>query len=196
MADQTIPVGTILFRAGDPCPGFVVLKEGTICVTLTSAGGREIVLYRVRPGEVCLQTFACLIENRAYSAEGVAESNLVAEIIPPTEFNRRVETNPQFRAQVFSAIAHRFSDFEQLVEDVALTGLEARLAKVLLRLADTNGVIQATHERLAVEAGSGRAVVSRQLAEWVRKEWVELSRGEVRILRADTIRHLAGDTDD
>ena len=76
---QNIPKGTTLFRAGDPCPGFVVLSEGTIRVTMSAANGREVVLYRVRPGDVCLQTFSCLIDGRSSSAEGVAETDLSAE---------------------------------------------------------------------------------------------------------------------
>lgn len=174
-----IAPGTVLFRAGDPCKGFVVLHEGTIRVTLGAANGREVVLYRVSPGDVCLQTFSCLIERRDYSAEGIAETELIAEIIAPGDFTRRIAVDEAFRATVFRAVARRFDDFEQLVENVALTSLAGRLARILLRLADAEMTVRATHDQLAREAASGRAAVSRQLSAFVDQGLVSLARGRV-----------------
>ncbi|MBI1339924.1 helix-turn-helix domain-containing protein [bacterium] len=184
--------GAILFRPEDACPGFVIVKGGSIRVSLTAANGREIVLYRVHPGDVCLQTFSCLIEGRKYSAEGIVETDLDAEIISPSDFREKLATDAGFRENIFQAVAHRFADFEQLVEDVALSGFDRRLARALLRLAGSQDVVQATHESLAVETGSGRAVVSRQLGEFSRQALVSLSRGEIRLLNRERLEALAG----
>ncbi|NHA15605.1 Crp/Fnr family transcriptional regulator [Thioalkalivibrio sp. XN279] len=188
---QTIPAGTILFRPGDPCPGFVVLHEGSLRVTLAAANGREVVLYRVSPGDVCLQTFACLVEGRKYSALGVAESELLADILEPPEFHAVMARDEAFRQRVFAAVARRFADFEQLVEDVALTGFEARLARALLRLAGPGAVVRATHEQLATETGSGRAVVSRQLAAFAAAGHVALQRGLVTLTDRAALARIA-----
>ena len=77
-----IPRGTVLFRPDDACTGFVVDHEGSDRLSLMAENGREIVLYRVRPGDVCLQTFGCLVDHAPYSAEGVAETDLAIEIVP------------------------------------------------------------------------------------------------------------------
>lgn len=183
----TVPAGTVLFRPEDACQGFVIVHQGSIRVVLTAENGREIVLYRVKPGDVCLQTFACLVEGRDYSAEGIAETEVTAEVIPPAEFNRRIAEDTEFRSQLFSAVAHRFGDLERLVEDVALTGVEARLARLLLRLADDDGRVVATHEALAAEAGSGRAVVTRQLGGFARDGLVRISRGQIEIVSKDAL---------
>ncbi len=192
-APRPIPAGTVLFRAGDPCRGFVLLHEGSLRVTLTAANGREVVLYRVAPGEVCLQTFSCLVEGRDYSARGIAETDLLAEIVPSADFQRAMATDAAFRARVFGAVAQRFADFERLVEDVALTGFPARLARALLRLAGEGGTVQATHEQLAAETGSGRAVVSRQLGRFAEEGLVELQRGALRLIEPKALTRLARD---
>jgi len=179
---MTCPAGTVLFRPMDECPGFVSVQEGTIRVSLTGPGGREIVLYRVRPGEVCLQTFACLADGRTYTAEGVAETDIVAEIVPVPLYEKLMAEDPAFRTHISSAIAHRFADFEHLVENLALTGLEARLAGALLRLADGDGDVLMTHEALAAEIGSAREVVSRQLARFAKSGLIDSARGRVRIV--------------
>lgn len=182
MTALACPAGTVLFRPGQDCPGFVRITSGTIKVTLTAANGREVVLYRVGPGDVCLQTFACLTEGRSYSAEGMAETDLQGEIIPHAAFRTAMSDDPDFRAEVLSGVARRFGDFEQLVEDVALTGFDARLARVLLRLGSATDVIETTHEALAVETASGRAFVSRRLREFSRAGLLEVGRGWLKLL--------------
>jgi len=158
---------------------------------MTSANGREVVLYRVTPGDVCLQTFSCLVERRDYTAEGVAESELVADIVPPQEFMRRVATDQDFRDSVFQAVARRFADFEELVENLALTSLECRLARTLLRLARGLNDLDTTHDQLARETASGRAAISRQLAAFADAGLVKLERGRILILDRAGLEALA-----
>ena len=189
---QRIPAKTVLFRSGDSCKGFVVLHEGSIRVTLTAPNGREVVLYRVAPGDVCLQTFSCLIEDRHSSAEGVAESELVAEVIPAAQFYQRIAIDTEFRDRIFKAVARRFAELESLVENVALSALGIRLARVLLRLSKHHPEVDATHDQLARETASGRAAVSRQLAAFAETGLVKLERGRVTIADRDGLEALAG----
>lgn len=174
--------GSMLFHAGQTCSGFVVVHSGTIKVMLTAENGREIILYRVRPGEVCLQTFGCLVNGTSYSAEGKAETDLEIEIIPVGEFQRLVVQDANFRQQLFAAVASRFADLERLVEDVALSPIETRMARALLRMMDNEGQVTATQESLATEIGSVREVVSRQLNGFARDGLVELARGHITVL--------------
>ena len=184
--------GSVLFSPGEPCPGYIVLSSGTIRVTLSGSSGREVVLYRVRPGEVCLQTFACLVEGRTYGAEGIAETDLDGEMIPASQFQSRLEEDRAFREQVLGSVATRFGEYQQLIEDVALTAFDARLAKVLLRLADEAGMVEATHAALAAETASGRAYVTRRLTEFARRGLVEQrNSGGIAILQSATLQRIA-----
>ncbi|MEC7299138.1 MAG: Crp/Fnr family transcriptional regulator [Pseudomonadota bacterium] len=185
--------GTVLFSPGMPCTGFVVLEVGTIRVTMTGTNGREVVLYRVTPGDVCLQTFGCLMDGRDYAAEGVAETAIRGHILPPGDFRRQLAEDEGFRDRLLGAVARRFHDFEQLVEDVALTGFDARLSRALLRLGRDHDDIQVTHEGLAAETASGRAFVSRRLAEFKRRGLIRVGRGHVTLLDRTALGHLAED---
>ncbi|MEP1329091.1 Crp/Fnr family transcriptional regulator [Pseudophaeobacter sp.] len=177
------PQGTTLFSPGQDCPGFLILKKGCIKVTLTGSSGREVVLYRVHPGEVCLQTFSCLIEDQSYAAEGIVEEDLEGDLIPAGQFRQQLDLDAEFRIDVLNSVALRFTEYQQLIEDIALTGFDARLAKVLLRLADQAGVVHATHSALAAETASGRAYVSRRLAEFARRGLVEQLSDGIRICK-------------
>lgn len=185
------PKGTILFSPGQECPGFLVLKQGCIKVTLTGSSGREVVLYRVQPGEVCLQTFTCLIEDQTYAAEGVVEEDLQGDLIPAGQFRQVLEQDEAFRNTVLTSVALRFSEYQQLIEDVALTGFDARLAKVLLRLVDATGMVHTTHTALAAETASGRAYVSRRLAEFARRGLVEQRTDGIRICNLNELARIS-----
>lgn len=182
VAVMQVPQGHVLYRPDDQCDGFVIVHEGTAKVSLTAENGREIVLYRVRPGEICLQTFGCLVNGSTYSAEAVAETPLQLEVIPAGDFHTKVASDPAFRQHLFAAVAARFSDLERLVEDVALSTIEERLARALLRLAGEADTVDATHEALATEIGSARAVVSRQLGAFQRLRLIGIARGHIALL--------------
>jgi CRP-like cAMP-binding protein len=104
----TLPKGARVFSPGEPCPGFVLLDSGTIRVSLSAENGREVVLYRVQPGDVCLQTFSCLINHTTYRAEGVAETDLSGTLLPPEMFHARMAEDADFRADIFRSVARRF----------------------------------------------------------------------------------------
>lgn len=187
----TAPKGTTLFSPGQDCPGFLILKKGCIKVTLTGSSGREVVLYRVHPGEVCLQTFSCLIEDQTYAAEGVVEEDLEGDLVPADQFHLQLNRDAGFRSDVLNSVALRFAEYQQLIEDIALTGFDARLAKVLLRLADHAGIVHATHAALAAETASGRAYVSRRLAEFSRRGLVEQMSDGIRICKNPELQKIS-----
>ena len=183
--------GQIVFQAGQSCLGFVVLLEGTIKVTLTGVSGRELVLYRVRPGEICLQTLSCLINDQPYGAEGIAESDLAGQLVPASEFREKFAKDGEFRDMIMSSISTRFAEYQQLIEDVALTGFDSRLAKVLLRVSTEDGKVRMTHSQLAVETASGRAYVTRRLAEFAKSGWVVQMEDGITILSKKELEQIA-----
>lgn len=185
--------GDVLFHPGAACPGFLILDQGTIRVTLSAANGREVVLYRVTKGAICLQTFTCLVSGDRYSAEGVVEADVTGEMVPADLFQARLAADDAFRTLVFDGVATRFAEYQRLVEEVALTGFDQRLARVLLRLADPAGFVAATHAALAAETASGRAFVSRRLADFARQGVVKQAKGGVRITNRPGLERIAAD---
>lgn len=186
-----LPAGTVLFSPGQVCEHFVVVLSGVVRVMSRSRAGREIVLYRVRPGDVCLQTFGCLTRDQPYSAEGVAETDIEVELMPPAEFHERVSRDAAFRDDLFSAVAQRFADLEGLLNSVTASGFDARLARTLLNLMGEGGRIAATHETLAVEVASGRAAVSRGLGRFASRGLIQVNRGSTVVLAPERLARIA-----
>ena len=68
-----LPAGAALFRPGDACRQFLLVGTGGVRVDLVGEAGQALLLYRVRPGQSCVLTTACLMAHEPYSAEGHAE---------------------------------------------------------------------------------------------------------------------------
>jgi CRP/FNR family transcriptional regulator len=188
-----IPAGTTVFRDGDGCQNYMFVLQGSVRVQKIAENGREIVLYRVRPGEACILTTSCLLSHQRYPAEGITESEVRAISIPVKRFDKGIAGSEGFRAFVFSSYGRRIAELIMLVEDVAFGRMDIRLAQYLLEAANDDGEVSRTHQSMAADLGTAREVVSRQLKEFERRGWLELGRGRIDI--ADTAalqRHVSG----
>lgn len=182
------PAGTVLFEAASPCTGFPMLLDGRVRVAKSAPNGREVQLYRIAPGESCLLSSSCLLGGSPYAATGVAETAVTLLALPPALFHRLLAEHKLFRDYVFGLFSERLADLMSLVEAVAFHKLDQRLAALLLGKGE---LVRATHQNLADELGSVREMVSRLLANFQDRGWVELGREQIRITDAAALRRLA-----
>jgi CRP/FNR family transcriptional regulator len=180
-----------VFHAGDLCQAFLILLDGEVRVQLTAENGREVTLYRIGPGGSCILTTSCLLSNEHYPAEAIAESDIEAIAIPVTSFQSALEGSQWFRRFVFDGFSSRLTSVIQKIEQIAFTGIDVRLAGVLLEL-DRKGIEKITHQDIAVELGTAREVVSRHLKRFESEGWVRLGRGQVSLIDRPRIEALAG----
>ena len=186
-----LPAGTRIFGPGQAPEAFLLLVSGTVRVQQVSETGREIVLYRVSAGDSCALTTACLMGYDDYQAEAIAETDVEAVAIPRATFDDLIARSVDFRRFVFTAFSHRVTDLFKVIEEVAFSRVDVRLAQRLLERANSAGRIDLTHQQLAAELGTAREVVSRQLTEFQRRGWITTSRGAIDITRPTALRQLA-----
>ncbi|GAB5470153.1 MAG: Crp/Fnr family transcriptional regulator [Rhodospirillales bacterium] len=186
-----LPKGTVVFGPGTTPDNMLLVLEGTVRVQQHSEDGHDIVLYRVQPGESCVLTTSCLLAHEDYTAEGLTETDVVAAAIPRSVFDELIARSVGFRNYVFTAYSKRITDLFLTIEEIAFQRMDLRLAQKLLELDPGDGRIVTTHQQLAAELGTAREVISRQLAEFQRRDWVQVSRGLVRILQPDALRRRA-----
>ena len=187
-----LPAHTTVFRQGGQCNQYLLIVEGTVRVISRAENGREIVLYRLGPGDSCVLTTSCLFGSRRYPAEGITDSAASALALPAGQFHRTVEESPAFRRFVFASFGEHLASLITLVEEVAFGRLDVRLARQLLELAGHLDTVQCTHQALATELGSAREVISRQLKELELRGLVRLQRGSVTLTDRRGLDVLAG----
>lgn len=186
----SLAAGTPVFAPGQSADNLLLLLDGTVRVQQKSETGREVFLYRVHAGESCVLTTACMLAFEEYSADGIAETDVTAVAIPRKTFDDLIARSPVFRQFVFTAYSRRITDLFTLIDDIVFQKMDVRLASRLLELADEEQVVRATHATLASELGTAREVISRALAEFQRRGWVEQSRGEVRLIGRSGLERL------
>jgi CRP/FNR family transcriptional regulator len=167
------------------------LYDGRIRVSQSSDTGREITLYRVDAGESCVLTTACMLAEEAYSAEGVAETDITLVALPKLAFDQLVSEEVAFRNFVLAAYSKRLIDLLRVVDDVAFGHMDVRLAERLLVIAGDRKEIAATHQHLASELGTAREVVSRVLSDFQKRQIVGQSRGRITLIDKKALKELA-----
>ena len=182
---------TVVFGPGKTPENLLLLLDGTVRVQQLSETGREIVLYRVRAGESCVLTTACLLALEDYSALGIAETDVEAAAIPMRVFDELVSQSAEFRQFVFSAFGRRITNLFHVIEEVAFQRVDIRLAEKLIELSAGETLVRITHQQLAAELGTAREVISRQLSEFQRRHWIEQSRGVIKLEDKPGLKRLA-----
>lgn len=185
------PAGTTIFGPGHSPENMLFLLDGTVRVQQVSETGHEIVLYRIEAGQSCVLTTACLLAFDDYSAEGIAETAIEAAAIPREVFDDLVAKSKLFRDFVFAAFSKRITDLFLMIDEVAFQRLDVRLADKLIKLSQGKDEVATTHQKLSVELGTAREVISRQLQEFQRRGWIEQARGNVSLLQRAELEQLA-----
>ena len=173
--------GMCVFAQGQSAENFVVVTEGCVTVFARSDDGKEVVLYRVRQGELCILTTACVIGHTAYPADAVTDAPTKARIIPVVEFEKLLDQSDEFRQFVFTGMGQRLAQVTKRFEHMVLDSVDRRLATFLLNRSATGPVVVMTHEKLASEIGTAREVISRHLKAMENENIIKLSRGEIKI---------------
>ena len=189
------PAGAVLFEAGSPCAGLLLLEAGLIRVIRIAEDGRELQLYRVERGETCVLTVSCLLGRADYPARGIAESPVRGLYLPAGLFEQLSAASSPFRAYVYQAFSERVTALVDLAASVTFEQLDRRLARALLERVRTSGriVLEVTHAELASELASVRERVSRLLGGFADAGLVELGRGHVTVRDKPGLTALAGD---
>lgn len=186
-----VPKGVTLFGPGNSPENMLFLLDGTVRVQQVSETGHEIVLYRIQAGQSCVLTTACLLAYDNYAAEGICETPVQAAAVPRDVFDDLVAQSKSFRDFVFAAFSKRITDLFLMIDEVAFQRMDVRLADKLLSLSKGQDVVATTHQKLSVELGTAREVISRQLQEFQRRGWIEQARGSVSLLDRARLEKLA-----
>ncbi len=181
--------GDVAYVEGADCPNYLLCLDGRTRVFKVSAGGRELLIYRVATGGTCVLTTQCLLSGGTFPATSVAEAETRLAALPATAFRELMAQSAAFRTFALDDYGRLLSELFTLIDEVAFSPLDQRLARRLLALADVHGVVSATHQQIAQDLGTVREMVSRHLGEWERAGLIETARGVVWIRDRAALAH-------
>lgn len=182
-----VPAGTVLFRQGDSCNNFIMVTSGCVKVVAHSPTGREVLLYRIENKGTCVLTTSCLLGNQHYPAEGIAETDITAFMLPKSVFEAALNKSASLRQFIFSSYVSPLSEVIELVQSIAFESVETRLVEYLIANNDSSMTISRSHQQIANELGTAREVVSRHLKRLEQKGMIQLERGSIRVCDLDQL---------
>ncbi len=187
--EVSIPAGVQLFRESEPCHMMMWLSEGTIRVYKHSPEGREITLYRVRPGEFCILTLQCLFCGGGFPAEAQSETQVTGIALNRQAIDQAIDEAPGFRRYLLGLLSRRMAEMIHLISEVSFNRLDLRLACLLGQMFEQSGraPIRITHAQLARELGTTREVISRILKEFENRQCIRLQRGEIHLVSEEDL---------
>ena len=177
----------------ESCVGILLLRSGQLRAYLLSEDGRDVTLYRLFAGEVCILSASCVMDSVNVDLYIDAEEDTDAYCISAGIFRQLMQENVYVRCYAYQLTAERFSDTMWTMQQVLFMSADRRLAIFLTdELAKTGGdEVRMTHDQMAKYMGSAREVVSRMLKYFAQEGWVRLYRGGVQVLDKKKLQALA-----
>ncbi len=168
---------------GETIGGTYFVTKGRLRAFIQDADGREKTLYHLEGGQCCILAINCTFSGVVYPA-WVASGEEGAEgfFLPASAYKQLFETEPAVRDFTISVLTTWIYDLMTWVEGASLGSVAARLAHVLVRRSNSDGVITGTHQDLASDLGTAREVVSRHLKEFEAAGMIQRGRRQLRIL--------------
>ena len=185
--------GTSIHRADYKCLGLLLVKTGSLRVYIMSEDGREITLYRIYPGELCILSASCVLSSITFDVyiDAVDDSQVLQ--VSSAVISLLMHDNIYVEAFANKAAAERFSDVMWAMQQILFMSFDRRLAIFLLDESASlaTDTLSLTHEQIAKLMGSAREVVTRMLKYFSQEGYVSLARGSVTILDKKALRKLA-----
>lgn len=183
--------GESMHRGCGECSGIVYVAKGQLRVYIISEEGREVTLYRVHTGDLCVLSASCLMDAIMFDVliEAVEETELI--VLPSPVLNGIMEKNPLVELSLYRMATERFSDVMWTMQQILFMGADKRVAHFLWdEMAKTGETtIRLTHDEVARFIGSAREVVSKVLKYFVEEGAVALSRGKIEIIDKGKLRN-------
>ena len=107
---SNVPKGTVTHRADQECQGLLLLLSGQLRVYLLSEEGREVTLYRVRAGELCVMSSSCLMDAIVFDVLIEAMEDTQAVTIPSAILSPILQNHPRAELFLYKTASERFSD--------------------------------------------------------------------------------------
>ena len=173
--------GGIILNENSHIRSIPIVTKGMMKVIRTEEDGREILLYYIKAGESCIMSFLGGMHNETSKVRAEVEEDAEILFLPMDKVTLFIKEYPQWLDYIFRLYHRRFEELLEVVNAIAFKKVDERLLTLLRKKSELtqSTTIRITHEQLANELGSARAVVSRLLKQLEEIGEVKLGRNKI-----------------
>ena len=178
---------------GNECTGIILVKSGSLRIFMLSEEGKEITLYRLFAGDLCILSASCVLHEITFDVFVDGEEDGECVIVGGCAFENLSDRIPEVKIFALETAMSRFSDVMWVMQQILFMSMDKRLAIFLLDEASRTGSdkIKLTHEQIAKYMGSAREVVTRMLKYFASEGMISTSRTEgIQLTDKDRLRKL------
>jgi len=176
--------GDIILNENAYIRAIPMVAKGSIRVLRTDEDGREILLYYIKAGESCIMSFLGGIHHETSKVRAEVEEDAEIYFLPIDKVTQFIREYPQWLDYIFRQYHRRFEELLDVVNAIAFKKVDERLLLLLHKKAELTGskTLLVSHEQMANELATARAVVSRLLKKLEEDGVVRLGRNKIELL--------------
>ena len=170
-----------LIREDQYIRSFPIVLSGLIKVCRTDDEGNELLLYYLRPGEVCTVSLICCMDRTRSRVKAITEEETTAILVPVELLDSWMTRYQTWKEYVMRSIQMRFDELLNALDSIAFLKLDERLEKFFIDRFHSSGskIFEGSHQDVALAMNSSREVISRLLKQLEKKGLISMSRGRI-----------------
>ena len=174
------------------CSGLYIVKSGKLRLYMLSEDGKEITLYRLSPGDICMLSASCVLQSITFDVYVEAEIPSDCYMINGMAFSSVSNRVLEVKNYVLEVAVQRFSDVMWIMQQIVFMSMDKRLAIFLLDEVSSSetDIVVMTHEQIARHLGSAREVITRMLKRFSIDGLIEVSRKGIKIIDRKKLRDI------
>jgi CRP-like cAMP-binding protein len=184
--------GKVFYRPEETGEVLFILKDGRVQLYRISPAGKKLVIASLGPGSLFGEM--PLLGQQLHKTFAEAAEDCVIGIMSRKDLERLFLSKPHVAIRVLEMTGRRLREVEDRLRSMAFKGIPARLAALLLLLADENNghdVVGYTHQDLAETAGTYRETATQVLNDLKSKGMIDIGRKRITILDHDGLQAIA-----
>jgi CRP/FNR family transcriptional regulator len=170
-----------LIREDQYIRSFPIVLKGLIKVCRTDDTGNELLLYYLRPGEVCTVSLICCMDRTRSRVKALTEEETSAILVPVEKLDSWMSDYQTWKEYVMRSMQKRFDELLDVLDSIAFLKMDERLEKFFTDRYRTTGttLYEGSHQEVALALNTSREVVSRLLKKMENKGLLKLGRGRI-----------------
>jgi CRP/FNR family transcriptional regulator len=181
--EMDLPSDTTLLKTGNYVQSVPLVINGLIRVSRMEED-KELLLYYIHPGEMCIMSFSACCSNSASLIEAVTLEETKLLLIPSVKLREWISKYPSFNYYIYQMFNIRYLDLIETIDQLIFNHLDDRLLNYLKdkTVLSGNNTISITHQQIATDMGTAREVISRLLKKLERDNKITTGRNQVSLL--------------
>ena len=186
----------VVFLEGESCAGYFIVQEGWLKAIKISTNGREQIIQFISPGNTFNEESIIIGTKNQVTVEALEPSKVW--VIQRESMLKLMDEFPSLSRIITEALANRVIHLTNMIENLALLSVEARLARIFLEHSSSEIMKRrrwSTQAEMAARLGTVPDVLNRALRRLSEEGLIHIQRQEIQILDSKGLERKAMQSD-